>query len=331
MAIVRQNVMTNAAARGSYINGVTALKNEFPTGATTIALGVPGPKQTLSTWDLFALWHGRAMSMNQNAVIHQGPVFPPWHRWMLLLLEANIARVLQQPSFGLPYWDWGADGARTPATQPASPVFGATAFGGGLGIASGGAQPALPALVPDGPFGSTSGFVVRVAASPTGIQSVARPLRRRLGALSVLPTNAEVTAALALTPYDAPPFDGRSVTGMRNQLEGWAPNNPIPPHLHNQVHVFIGGDMETGTSPNDPLFYLNHANIDRIWASWQQKHSALPVTQRYPTGKQVPAGHRLTDLLYSSLTNQLPGTPLVPKVNGMISVANLYSYDQLPN
>lgn len=37
---------------------------------------------------------------------------------------------------------------------------------------------------------------------------------------------------------------------------------------HNRVHSLIGGDMVTLFSPRDPIFWLHHCNIDRIWASW---------------------------------------------------------------
>ena len=326
MAVTRTNVMTDIAARGAYIQGVQALKAEFPAGATTDKLGVNGPKQQLSTWDLFVMWHGRASSMSQNTVIHQGPVFLPWHRWMLLLMEANIARALGRPNFALPYWDWAVDGNQPKAQQPASAIFAKEAFGGGRGSQQ------QEAPVPDGPFGSTGSFVVRVVQSPTaGLISVSRPLRRRLGVLTRLPRQADVTGNLAVTPYDASPYNGTSTGGMRNQLEGWAPSTRTQPvHLHNQVHVFIGGDMEKSTSPNDPLFYMNHANIDRIWAAWQQQHATLPTAERYPTGAGVPAGHRLTDSLYSALTNRLTAGAVIPKVNEMISTSALYAYDMLP-
>ena len=29
------------------------------------------------------------------------------------------------------------------------------------------------------------------------------------------------------------------------------------------------GTMSSGDSPNDPVFWLHHANIDRLWADWQ--------------------------------------------------------------
>lgn len=30
--------------------------------------------------------------------------------------------------------------------------------------------------------------------------------------------------------------------------------------------------MVTAISPADPMFWLHHANVDRIWAIWQQKN-----------------------------------------------------------
>jgi tyrosinase len=42
---------------------------------------------------------------------------------------------------------------------------------------------------------------------------------------------------------------------------------------HDDVHVFVGGIM--GRIPQasaDPLFWLHHANIDRIWSVWQNSH-----------------------------------------------------------
>jgi hypothetical protein len=49
--------------------------------------------------------------------------------------------------------------------------------------------------------------------------------------------------------------------------------------IHGGVHIAVGGDnpatagqMAGTNSPADPLFWLLHANIDRIWAAWQQAH-----------------------------------------------------------
>jgi tyrosinase len=47
---------------------------------------------------------------------------------------------------------------------------------------------------------------------------------------------------------------------------------PMEPRVesvpHNQVHNIIGGYMPTLQSPQDPIFWLHHANIDRLWCAW---------------------------------------------------------------
>jgi tyrosinase len=47
--------------------------------------------------------------------------------------------------------------------------------------------------------------------------------------------------------------------------------------IHGGVHIAVGGDnpqtagqMAGENSPADPLFWLHHANIDRLWAEWQK-------------------------------------------------------------
>jgi tyrosinase len=44
--------------------------------------------------------------------------------------------------------------------------------------------------------------------------------------------------------------------------------------IHNPVHRWVGGATGTMTfldrSPADPIFWMHHANIDRLWSKWQQ-------------------------------------------------------------
>ena len=49
---------------------------------------------------------------------------------------------------------------------------------------------------------------------------------------------------------------------------------------HLPGHTWTGGHMATGQSPLDPLFYLHHCNIDRLWAIWQQNN---PNATQYST------------------------------------------------
>ncbi len=43
--------------------------------------------------------------------------------------------------------------------------------------------------------------------------------------------------------------------------------------LHDDVHVWVGGDMgSTTAAAYDPIFYAHHAMVDRAWYLWQLKH-----------------------------------------------------------
>ena len=41
---------------------------------------------------------------------------------------------------------------------------------------------------------------------------------------------------------------------------------------HVPGHTWTGGTMAGLNSPLDPLFYLHHCNLDRLWAIWQQNN-----------------------------------------------------------
>ncbi len=45
--------------------------------------------------------------------------------------------------------------------------------------------------------------------------------------------------------------------------------------FHNRLHGLVGGTMVTSASPADPLFWLHHAFIDKIWADWQLLHPGV--------------------------------------------------------
>ncbi|HEX2064906.1 MAG TPA: tyrosinase family protein [Acidimicrobiales bacterium] len=319
---IRRDITADAAARDAYLQGVIGLKDE-DTGLTTEDFGIPGfagtPPQPLSTWDLFVLWHLIAMTtatpsgQDRNAA-HTGPVFLPWHRWFLLLLETNLQRVLEDTDFGLPYWDWAADGDLPVDQQANAPVWAPECMGGN------GSSPDDP-VVETGPFAAATGFRVRVESDEvTGVWAVNRPLRRWFrGSEGLgLPTTPDAKAVLDIVPYDSPPWDLNSPLGFRNPVEGWT----RPTGLHNLVHVWIRGDMEVATSPNDPVFYLNHCNVDRLWASWQAAHPDEP----YLPGDDAPDElfrHRLSDPMLPFFTDEA-ATP-----QDMLDVSSLYTYDRL--
>jgi tyrosinase len=74
---------------------------------------------------------------------------------------------------------------------------------------------------------------------------------------------------------------------------------------HNHIHGFVGGDMQTFMSPLDPIFWLHHCNIDRIWTEWDAAHPGqFPTDPTYNNvtfdlfvdGKGNPAPIKVSDL-----------------------------------
>jgi tyrosinase len=46
---------------------------------------------------------------------------------------------------------------------------------------------------------------------------------------------------------------------------------------HNFVHWWTNGNMNTYMSPIDPLFWVHHCNVDRLWAVWNGTHANTTV------------------------------------------------------
>ena len=58
--------------------------------------------------------------------------------------------------------------------------------------------------------------------------------------------------------------------------------------VHAAVHIAIGGTMNSPSSPTDPIFFLHHANIDRIWSEWQVKNPRSNPTNKNETLQRPP-------------------------------------------
>ncbi|GLB42269.1 putative tyrosinase central domain-containing protein [Lyophyllum shimeji] len=93
-----------------------------------------------------------------------------------------------------------------------------------------------------------------------------------------------------------------------NAFQGW-----IYDSIHRGGHAGIGGDMfDLMTSPNDPLFFLHHAYLDKIWADWQAVDPAKRTydlanagyeTQAVPPGGRVPTNNNTVLYIYGILPN----------------------------
>lgn len=100
---------------------------------------------------------------------------------------------------------------------------------------------------------------------------------RKLAPPPPKPVNADV---LTVIEGFGQQLSGQSVDGYTRftwGIEGWGrrPNGSRLP-AHNQVHSWVGGIMDdTSFSPTDPIFWLHHAEVDRLWHIWQLQHPDL--------------------------------------------------------
>ncbi len=107
-----------------------------------------------------------------------------------------------------------------------------------------------------------------------------------------------VTRTPGLDIPDLPPQqDGDTVMGKTEYTEftdsleaGNFSNHPeFQSGMHDGVHVWVGGTMgQIPTAPADPIFWMHHANIDRIWSLWQKQNPNKNPTLAGPQATMDP-------------------------------------------
>jgi hypothetical protein len=187
-----------------------------------------------------------------------------------LAFENDLVAV--DPSVTIPYWDW-TDNASNPFTAK---------FLGGDG------DPADSDKVKSGPFtrDGPNAWTITVTDANGDPDFLQRLFGTDATAMA-LPTGPDVGTALNIDHYESSPWRDSS-SGLRASVE----NN-----LHNLVHRWVAGTMGMMTSPNDPVFFLHHCNIDRLWARWQRLH---PGASPYLPPAGAALGHNLMDAMIFS-------------------------------
>lgn len=95
--------------------------------------------------------------------------------------------------------------------------------------------------------------------------------------------NTNVRPSLSLTPFW--PILVNFPRGMTDAFEPQIEYRP-----HGSFHNLVGGVMATLDSPMDPLFWLHHGQIDRLWAGWVAANAGRqmpPITDPYWSGTHV--------------------------------------------
>ena len=70
---------------------------------------------------------------------------------------------------------------------------------------------------------------------------------------------------------------------------------------HNPAHSSFGGFISSiGTAARDPLFFLLHCNVDRLWAKWQKQNNRFDqaVAASFHGSGSNPVGHNLPQTMW---------------------------------
>lgn len=244
-----------------------------------------------SSWWFFAAMHGQQIARNQfpgwgylpspptvptsplpsqrlqdqywDQCQHQTWYFAPWHRGYLFALEAHVRTTVISlggpPDWALPYWNYLAPGDE----YKIPPAF---------------MDPTLPDGSPNPLF-----ITARYGPNSDGDIFVKVP-----PVSPACQSNTTYTGNNAVTP---PPGYGGPNTGFTHfgTTSGNLEGNP-----HNLVHVDVGGINQTQTiwglmsDPDiaalDPIFYLHHCNIDRLWYVWNANGNSNPHDPNWLNG-----------------------------------------------
>jgi len=165
---------------------------------------------------------------------HGNWYFLPWHRAYILAFERVVRELSGKADFALPYWDWTADRA-FPAVFAAGDRDTNPLFHPRPGVDNG----------------------LRLADDMVGPQVISRIM---------MSPDFEAFGSTRPRGQDGISPQWQRRLGAKTEFEF----NP-----HDGVHQSIGGNMSVvDLSARDPIFFLHHANVDRLWSTWNARGNA---------------------------------------------------------
>lgn len=170
--------------------------------------------------------------IHQATHVHGGPEFLPWHRELVNRFEIMLRQV--DPRLSLHYWDW---------TRDATPLFTASFMGSGSGDAG---NPWLAA----GFYAPGADPFRGDVFDPAHSNPVDPPLTLTRG----------YSGGTLSAGTDTNIVDASDYPSMRALLES----------AHDSAHGLIGGTLNNQhASFRDPIVFLLHSNVDRLFSRWQ--------------------------------------------------------------
>jgi hypothetical protein len=160
-----------------------------------------------------------------------------WHRAYLYYFERILRDASGDPGFALPYWDYSQADARV------FPQIFASRF-------------------------------LDEERTPNPLYHANRELAFVVGALSLSPDIGAATPAIGSDSF----FSDIGTTGFGGDIldSEHTELGLLEQRPHNDIHLAVGGVVggnngamaDVKTAAFDPVFFVHHANIDRMWATW---------------------------------------------------------------
>jgi tyrosinase len=193
-------------------------------------------------------------------------IFLTWHRAYIYAFEKALNTALQwkrgddELELTLPYWDWTQFKTATHASN------------------------GVPKVLNDAAYKNTTGATVN------------NPLAK---AESIYRTVSEgLTGDAAFTHRYTTQLRG-NISQLKDEVERYLTNPAFASFsddfnfgAHGAIHVFVGGEDASSPLPRrigdmgstnsagyDPLFWLHHGMVDKVWFDWQTLHPGVSIPQ----------------------------------------------------
>ncbi len=213
------------------------------------------PSTDPTSWTYQANMHGtydQPVLTAWNGCQHGSFFFFSWHRMYLYYFERILRAASGDPNLALPYWNYTDDPNLPDPDRRQLPL----AF----------RQPAD-------------------SSNPLFVSQRRPDLNNGTGFLD--PGIVDYSRAFTFTNFDAPVGSGSASFGGPTRSNHPTSNDDfgaLESTPHNDVHNDFGGWMrDPNLSARDPIFYLHHANIDRLWKRWLAQGGG----RQDPTSDQV--------------------------------------------
>jgi tyrosinase len=202
-------------------------------------------------------WHRQA-EIHADFCKHGQLSFLHWHRHYLSYFEAICAELSGDANFALPYWNWSKKSGVIPAPFYDIPELNVEHWND-------------PGVYNGQSWGPVDTIAKRALAKGKGLLND--------------PTRGGSFTSATIDGIKALPNANLFFRG----LEGTP---------HNSGHVVAGatasgkwGHIGSGLSPLDPIFWLHHCMVDRVWAEWQKSHTTPDPGETYASDFVDKDGH----------------------------------------